>query len=159
MKITIPAIIEGGKATAGPPLGPVLGPTGMNIGLIISTINEKTKMYAGLKIPITVIVDKVAKTFEIEVGSPATGELIKGELKIQKGRKEKGQIVGDLKFAQAIKVAKMKQGGTLSKTLKAGVNEVLGTCVSLGVTCDGKDPREIIKAVNSGQYDSQLKAA
>ncbi|MFA5105479.1 MAG: 50S ribosomal protein L11 [Candidatus Micrarchaeia archaeon] len=159
MKMTIPAIVEGGKATAGPPLGPALGPTGMNIGQIIATINEKTKIYAGLKVPVKVIVDKAAKTFEIEVGSPPTGELIKGELKIQKGRKEKGETVGNLTFAQAMKVAKMKQGGTLSKSLKAGVNEVLGTCVSLGVTCEGKDPRAIIKSVNSGEYDSQLKAA
>ncbi|MBM3229434.1 50S ribosomal protein L11, partial [Candidatus Parvarchaeota archaeon] len=101
MKMEIPAMVEGGKATAGPPLGPALGPTGMNIGQIIAAINEKTKIYAGLKVPVKVIINKDSKTFEIEVGSPPTGELIKAEVNAQKGRKEKGQVVGDLKISQA----------------------------------------------------------
>ena len=79
-KITIPAIVEGGKATAGPPLGPALGPLGVNIGGIIDEINKKTGPFAGLKVPVKVIVDKETKKFEIEVGSPSTGELLKKEL-------------------------------------------------------------------------------
>ena len=76
-KITIPAIVEGGKANAGPPLGPALGPLGVNIGGIIDSINKATAAFAGIKVPVKVIVDKATKTFEIEVGSPSTGELLK----------------------------------------------------------------------------------
>ena len=41
-KQSVDALIEGGKATAAPPLGPALGPTGVNIGLVVAEINKKT---------------------------------------------------------------------------------------------------------------------
>ncbi len=98
-KVTIPAIVEGGKATAGPPLGPALGPLGVNIGGIIDEINKKTSPFSGLKVPIKVIVDKNAKTFVIEVGSPSTGELLKKEAGVEKGKKggaDDPKVVGNL---------------------------------------------------------------
>lgn len=158
-KITIPAIVEGGKANAGPPLGPALGPLGVNIGGIIDEINKRTAAFSGTKVPIKVIVDKVNKTFEIEVGSPSTGELLKKELGVEKGRKggpDDPKTVGDLKFESVVKVARMKEGGSLVRNVKQGAKEVLGTCVSLGITVEGKDAREIRKAVDAGEFDSQL---
>ncbi len=158
-KITIPAIVEGGKANAGPPLGPALGPLGVNINGIIDEINKMTAAFAGIKVPVTVIVDKATKKFEIEVGSPSTGELLKKEAGAEKGRKggpEEPQVVGDLKFEQVVKVAKMKEGGSLVRNLKNGVKEVLGTCVSLGITVEGLDARKVIAEVNEGKHDSQL---
>jgi large subunit ribosomal protein L11 len=50
----------------------------------------------------------------------------------------------------------MKLDGMLSYELKTAVKEVLGTCVSLGVTVDGKAPREVIALINEGKYDSAL---
>ncbi|MFA6489893.1 MAG: 50S ribosomal protein L11 [Candidatus Micrarchaeia archaeon] len=158
-KITIPAIVEGGKATAGPPLGPALGPLGVNIGGIIDEINKATAPFAGLKVPVKVIVDKATKKFEIEVGSPSTGELLKKELGVEKGRKggaDDPKTIGDLKFASIVKVAKMKTGSSLVRNVKNGANEVLGTCVSLGITVEGKDARKIIEEVKNGEHDSQL---
>lgn len=153
MKITIQALVDGGKATAGPPLGPTLGPLGVNIGQIIASINEKTKSFDGLKVPVKVIVDKESKHFEIEVGTPPVSALVKKELKIEKGAKAKGEVVGNLTLQQVVKVAKMKSEVSLSKSLKANVNEVLGTCVSLGVTCEGKSAKEIIKEIKEGKHD------
>jgi len=156
MKITIQALVEGGKASAGPPLGPALGPLGVNIGQIIATINEKTKGYAGLSLPVKVIVDKETKTFEVEVGSPPVSALLKKELGIEKGAKsmKEGGPVGNLTLAQVVKVAKMKQSGSLAKTVKAAVNEVLGTCVSVGITVEGKSAKEIIQEVNAGKHNA-----
>ncbi len=159
--VTIPAIVEGGKATAGPPLGPALGPLGVNIGGIIDEINKKTAAFAGLKVPINVVVDKATKKFEIEVGSPSTGELLKKELGVEKGRKggaDDPKVVGNLKFEQVVRVAKMKMGTSLVNGLKQGACEVLGSCVSLGINVEGKDAREIIKEVSGGKRDSQLAA-
>ena len=158
-KITIPAIVEGGKATAGPPLGPALGPLGVNIGGIIDEINRKTGPFAGLKVPVKVVVDKDTKKFEIEVGSPSTGELLKKEAGAEKGRKggaDDPKTVGNLKFEQVVKVARMKTDGSLVRNVKNGVNEVLGTCVSLGITVEGQDARKIIEEVKAGKHDSQL---
>ena len=39
----ISSLVTGGAASAGPPLGPALGPLGVNIMEIINAINEKTK--------------------------------------------------------------------------------------------------------------------
>lgn len=158
-KITIPAIVEGGKASAGPPLGPALGPLGVNIGGIIDEINRRTKDFNGLKVPVKVVVDKATKKFEIEVGSPSTGELLKKELGVEKGRKggaEDPKVIGNLKFESVVKVAKMKMSGSLVRNLKQGANEVLGTCVSLGITVDGKDAKKIIEEVKKGEHESQL---
>jgi len=157
MKVTIQALVEGGKASAGPPLGPALGPLGVNIGQVIATINEKTKPYAGLSIPVKVVVDKDAKSFEVEVGSPPVSALLKKELGIEKGAKAKADgPVGDLKMEQVVKVAKAKQSASLGKTTRAVVNEVLGTCVSVGVTVDGRSPKELIKEVASGKHDALM---
>jgi large subunit ribosomal protein L11 len=156
-KVTIPAIVEGGKATAGPPLGPALGPLGVNIAGIIDEINKKTGPFAGLKVPVKVVVDKVSKKFEIEVGSPSTGELLKKELGVEKGRKggaDDPKVVGNLKLEQVVKVAKMKTSSSLTKHTKQGTNEVLGTCVSLGITVDGKDAKKIIEEVKKGEHES-----
>jgi large subunit ribosomal protein L11 len=158
-KVTIPAIVEGGRATAGPPLGPALGPLGVNIGGIIDEINKQTGAFAGLKVPVKVVVDKATKQFEIEVGSPSTGELLKKEAGVEKGRKggaEDPKTVGNLTFEQVVKVARMKSSGSLVRNLKNGVNEVLGTCVSLGISVNGQDARKTIAEVKEGKHDSAL---
>ncbi len=56
-KQTISSLVTGGEASAGPPLGPALGPMGVNIMEVINAINEKTKEFQGMKIPVSVIVD------------------------------------------------------------------------------------------------------
>ena len=74
---TINALIEAGKATAGPPLGPALGPLGINTGKVVNDINEKTKSFEGIRIPVKVIINPATKTYTIEVGSPSVSSLIK----------------------------------------------------------------------------------
>ena len=61
MAETIEALVEGGKASAGPPLGPALGPMGVNIMQVINTINDKTKEFNGMKVPVKVIIDLATK--------------------------------------------------------------------------------------------------
>jgi len=157
MKITIESLVEGGAASAGPPLGPALGPLGVNIGEIIAAINEKTKGFKGMKVPVTLVVDKDTKEFEIAVGSPPVSALILKEVGVEKGVKTKEEgTIGDLSMEQVVKIAKMKQGNSLAKELKGVVNEVIGTCLSLGVTVGGKDPRDAIAEVNQGKHDSLL---
>lgn len=157
MPDTVKALVDGGKATASPPLGPALGPLGVNIMQIITAINEKTKQFEGMKVPIKVIVDPKTKKFDIEVGTPPTSSLILKELNLDKGSGTPStRKIGNLTVDQAIKVAKMKQDGLLGKNLKKKTKEVIGTCVSLGVTVEGKKPQEIQKAIDDGVYDSKF---
>jgi len=41
----------------------------------------------------------------------------------------------------------------LAQTLKSAAKEMLGTCVSLGVTVEGKDPREVQSEIDEGKYE------
>lgn len=153
----VEALVEGGKASAGPPIGPALGPLGVNVGEIISKVNEKTASYEGMTVPVKIIVDDKTKEFEIEVGSPPTSALIRKELGIEKGAGSADQgAVGDLSISQLAKLAEQKTGSTLAKSQKARASEVLGTCVSMGVTVAGKDPREIQREIKEGKYDEEL---
>ena len=159
---TINAIVEGGKASAGPPLAPALAPMGVNIGQLVADLNKQTAAFAGVKVPVKVIVDKGTKKWRFEIGSPATSEMVKKEIGIQVGRKggkEDEKTVGDLKMQQAIKIAKAKANSTLAKQIKDQLSEVFGTCVSMGVTVEGKDPREARKSLINGEYDSLLGAS
>ncbi|MEM1565729.1 MAG: 50S ribosomal protein L11 [Candidatus Bathyarchaeia archaeon] len=156
-KKIVELLVNGGQATAGPPLGPALGPLGVNVLAVVNKINELTKDYAGMKVPVKVIVDPETKQFEVNVGTPTTSALIVSELKIEKGSgNPKAQKVGNLSMQQLIKIAKIKRPELLSKTLKAAVKEVLGTCVSMGVTVEGKDPKEVIREIDAGKYDEMF---
>ncbi len=157
MTDTVEALVEGGKASAGPPLGPALGPLGVNIMQIINKINDKTKQFDGMKVPVKVIVNPKTKDFEIEVGTPPASSLIFKELGLEKGSGSAGtHKIGNLSIDQAIKVAKMKYDNLLGKELKQKTKEVIGTCVSIGVTVEGKKPQEIQKAIDKGEFDSKF---
>ena len=154
-KDTVEVLIEGGSATPGPPLGPALGPFGINMMQVVDEINQKTADFAGMKVPVKVIVD--GKDFEIEIGTPPTTALIKEELGIEKGSHEPGlDIINDLPIETALKIARMKFDSLLANDYKAGVKEVMGTCVSMGLSVDGKDPRQAQKDVDAGVYDDIL---
>ncbi len=144
-------MVEGGKATAGPPLGPALGPMGVNIGLVLKEINEKTKLFAGMQVPVKVIVDPETKKFDVSVGKPPVSALLKKELGIETATgASKTKLSGDLKIDQIKKVAAMKIDNMNAASVKSSVLEVLGTCVSMGITVDGKDPRETQKLIKDG---------
>lgn len=150
-------LVDGGKATPGPPLGPALGPLGVNIVEILKAINEKTKAFEGMKVPVTLLVDPKTKAFTIEVGTPPTSALVQKETRIEKGSGDPGKTrVGNLSLSQAIKIANMKKDSMQGKSLKARVMEVVGTCVSMGVTVDGKTAKDVAKEIQAGKYDAKL---
>jgi len=158
MKATIKALVDGGKATPGPPIGPALGPLGVNVGQIVAKINEKTAAFDGMKVPVKIIIDKKTKQFDIEVGSPPVSALIRKELGLEKGAKTAGkEVVGNLTFGQAVELAKLKLGAMMAKDLKAAVKEVLGTCVSMGVTIDGREAREVQREIDEGKHEEELR--
>ena len=154
-KKVVELIVNGGQANAGPPLGPALGPLGVNIVAVVNKINEITKDYAGMKVPVKVSVDPEDKTFDVTVGTPTASALLVAELKIEKGSGTPNTVkAGDLTMEQLIKIAKIKAPQLLAPDTKNATKEVLGTCVSLGVTVDGKDPREVQKEIDDGIYES-----
>jgi len=157
-KETVEALVDGGKATAAPPLGSSLGPLKVNMGQIISQINEKTKVFSGMKVPVKIIVDTDTKDFSIEIGTPPTSQLIKKEVKLETGSGEPNKLkVGVLAFEQIIKIAKMKEDAILANNFKSAVKVVIGVCGSMGILIENKDFKEIMKEVNEGKYDSLIQ--
>jgi len=152
----VEALVDGGRASAGPPLGPALGPKGVNIGQVIEKINERTKAFDGMKVPVKVMIND-DKSFEIKVGTPPVSALIKSELGIDLGAgNPKAEKVGDLTLDQAKKIADMKQDDLLGADLKSRVLEIAGSCVSIGVKIDGKAPKIFQKDVKDGLYDDRF---
>jgi large subunit ribosomal protein L11 len=155
---TIDVLVEGGRATAGPPLGPALGPLGLNIIQVVEAVNERTASFDGMKVPVKILVDPTAGTFELEVGTPTTSALLLKEAGLEKGSDNpRTETVGNLSMAQVVKVAQMKGDGTLGADLKGKTLEVLGSCVSLGVSVENKEPREVQADVKAGLYDGHLQ--
>ncbi len=152
MPQTVNIMVEGGKASAGGSLGPALGPLGLNLGLLIKEINDKTQTFAGMQVPVSIIItDPAAKKYEIKVGIPPTSALIKKELGIESASgNKKEKIAGDATMDMIRKVANSKINAMLSYDLKGAVMEVLGTCVSMGINVEGKDPKEIQKLITNG---------
>ena len=157
-KKMVDALINGGQATAGPPLGPALGPLGVNVLAVVNKINEATKSYSGMKVPVKIAIDTETKEFEISVGTPTTPALIVSELGVEKGSENpKTNKVGDLSLEQILRVAKVKRTELLAGSLKAAVKEVLGSCVSMGVTVEDKDPRDVQREIDEGKHNELLE--
>ena len=216
---TLDLLIEGGKAKPGPATAPKLGALKVNMGQLFQDINEKTKDYVGMNVPVKVIINKKDHSYKISIGTPPVSSLLRKELglkkiageikteesekggekakedekedekeekkeekkegeeekteekktkkeekreKAEKVRKDKEkekirEIVADVKMEQCVKVAKMKRESLLAKTFKGAVKEVVGSCVSMPVTVEGKTPKETLKDIDEGKYDSVLK--
>jgi large subunit ribosomal protein L11 len=156
-KQTISSLVTGGEASAGPPLGPALGPMGVNILEIINAINEQTKEFQGMKIPVSVSVDSDTKKWEIEVGIPSASALLLKEAGIQKGSGTSGtEWVGEVSADMIAKIAKVKLETSYASSLKSVAKQIVGTCVSLGIKVEGKTPKEFTTEINEGKWDSKL---
>lgn len=150
---TIEVLVPGGEATPGPPLGPELGPTPVNVQDVVAQINDDTAAFDGMEVPVTVDYDD-GGSFTVEVGVPPTAELVKDEAGFETGSGEPhSEFVANLTVDQVRTVAEQKQSDLLSYDIKNAAKEVVGTCTSLGVTIEGNDPREFKERLDDGEYD------
>ena len=158
--VTVDLLVDGGKATPGGAMGPALGPLGVNIGQVIQEINSQTQAYSGMKVPVKITVNKKTKEFDLVIGIPPASALVLKAANIPKGSGTPNtEIVGNITFPQLIGAAKAKWADLSAGTVAAACKEILGTMVCMGVTCEGKDPREIQKEIDEGKYEELLKEA
>lgn len=152
VKKIISMLVKGGDMKPGPALGTTLGPLGVNMGQVVSKVNQATASRKGIRVPVNLVIDLSTKAVEVEVKEPPVSQLIKAELKYEKGSATPGQAaVGDLTTEQITKIAKEKLGKTMSKELKTVLLEVAGSCLSNGVTINGKSAREFIQEIKEGK--------
>jgi large subunit ribosomal protein L11 len=157
-KKSISALVTGGEASAGPPLGPALGPLGVNVLAIVNEINKQTADFKGMRVPVKIDIDTETKQFTVTVGTPTTSALIAKESGIPKGSaKPNLELAGDLSVDKVVMIAKSKIAGSYAATVRSAVKEVVGSCVSMGVKVEGLDPREFMKQIDEGKWDSKLQ--
>ncbi len=155
---TIEVLIPGGEADPGPPLGPELGPTPVDVQDVVSSINDETAAFDGMEVPVTVEYED-GGSFDIEVGVPPTTELIKDEAGFDTGSGEPADdFVADLSVEQVKTIAEQKMSDLLSYDVRNAAKEIGGTCVSLGVTVEGENARTFNERVDAGDYDDALEA-
>src|SRR3989344_1116119 len=153
----IKLLIEGGDMKPGPTIAQQLGPMGINISKVISKINEVTKEFKGMKVPVDLDINEKTKEFSVKTSSPPTAELLKKELKLEKGSNNHKELkMNNASIEDIIKIAKIKSPDMLEKGLKAAVKSVLGTCVSIGILVENKEPKEITKDVAEGKFDNEI---
>jgi large subunit ribosomal protein L11 len=152
-KEKVDVLVKGGAATPAPPIGPSLSPLGVNVVEVVKEINEKTKAFAGMEVPVKITVDTATKKFTISVGTPPVTSMIKKELKIEKMAKvnedKSRTTAGNISFHKLIEIAKSKD--SIRGDLKAKVKQIVGTCQSSGVLIDGKTPKEIMIEIEEGK--------
>jgi large subunit ribosomal protein L11 len=152
------ALVTGGEANAGPPLGPALGPLGVNVLAIVNEINKQTGDFKGMRVPVKVEVDQETKQFTVTVGTPTTAALVVKESGIAKGSgKPNLDLVGDLTIDKVVTIAKSKMAGSYAKTVRSAVKEIVGSCVSIGVKIEGKSAREFMGEIEAGKWDSKFE--
>ena len=157
---TFSFIVNGGEATGGPPIGPALGPLGVNIMSVVATINEMTAEYKGVPVPVDVTIDTDSKEHKVKVGMLSTFALITQAIGIAKGSPTPNtEYVGNLTFEQVKNIARRKRDGILASTLKSAVKEIVGSCQSMGVTVDDHPAMEVQSLIVAGEYDSVLAEA
>ncbi|UEC42563.1 MAG: 50S ribosomal protein L11 [Methanothrix sp.] len=151
----IEVLVPGGKASAGPPLGPALGPLGVNVAEVVKKINEATADLNGMQVPVKVTV-KSRTEYYVDVGTPPTSALVLKEAGLEKGSGNALQAVGNLTMDQVVKVAGIKKNNLLSVSLKGAAKEVIGTCGTMGITVEGMARKEAQAAVDEGRFDDLL---
>ncbi len=129
VKLQIPA----GKANPAPPVGPALGPHGVNIMEFCKAFNAQTKDLGDTIVPfaMTVYADR---TFSFITKTPPASELIKKAAGIVKGSGEPNkELVGKITVEQARGIAETKLPDLNTKDLEAATEIIKGTARSMGV--------------------------
>jgi large subunit ribosomal protein L11 len=132
IKLQIPA----GKATPAPPVGPALGPSGINIMNFCKEFNEKTAAQAGLIIPVELSVYQ-DRSFTFVLKTPPAAVLLKKAVGLEKG----SGVPNKDKVAKVTKkaireIAELKMVDLNANDVEAAMKMVEGTARSMGITVE-----------------------
>lgn len=133
VKIQIPA----GKATPAPPVGTVLGPTGINLSEFCTKYNDATKDRMGDILPVEISIYE-DRSFDFVIKTPPTAFLIKKYAKIAKGSsKGANETVATLTEEQLKEIAEIKLPDLNAYTIESAMKIVEGTARDMGVKIAG----------------------
>jgi large subunit ribosomal protein L11 len=155
--MNIKLLIDGGDMKPGPAIAQKIGPLGINMGKVISEINNATTDFKGMKVPVEIEINEKTKAFTVKTSSPPTSELLKKEINIETGSGDHKKIkVGNASIEDVIKVTKIKFQDMLQKEFKSAVKSVLGTCTSIGILVENESPKDVIKKIEQGEFEKEI---
>ena len=133
VKLQIPA----GKATPAPPVGPALGPHGINIMAFCKEYNARTASQAGSIIPVelTIYADG---SFSFITKTPPAADLLRKAVGVDKGSAEPNRIkVGTITRQQLREIAEIKMKDLNAVDIEGAEKQIMGTARSMGVEVEG----------------------
>ena len=134
--------LSAGKATPAPPVGSVLGPTGINIGQFVKQFNDATASQAGTIIPVVINI-YADRSFSFVMKTPPASILIKKAAGLEhassKCKKEK---VGTLTMAQVREIAQVKMPDLNAATIESAMSMIAGTARSMGITVQKEENKD-----------------
>lgn len=147
--------VVGGEPPSNAVLSSKLSPYGCNPKKAGDEISKNTKEFTNIRLFVKLhIQSREIKKVDL---IPMCSSYVIKELKepIRQRRKVKGAVykhTGNLTLEQVKTIAKKMKEKSLSRDLKGTVKEVLGTCLAVGITVDGKSPKEVTKEVDEGLH-------
>ena len=148
--------VVGGEPPSNAVLSAKLAPFGCNPKKAGETISKQTAEYTNIRIYAKLSI-QAREIKNVEVIPTCSAYIIKAlkEPKRQR-KKEKGAVfkhTGNLTFEEIKKIANNMRPKSLAREMKGTIKEVLGTCVAVGITVDGKSPKDVQKEVDAGKHN------
>ena len=145
--------VVGGEVAAAAALAPKCAPVGLPPKKVGEDIQKATTMWKGLKIYIEIMVQN--RQCHVTVLPTAAPMVLKALKEPPRDRKKVKNVVhnGNMKFDEVVEIAKTLRSKSCAASLSGTVKEVLGTCVSVGCTVDGKSPKDIQAAIDDGEIE------
>lgn len=129
--------LAAGQATSAPPVGPALGPYGVDIGGFCKQFNAKTQGQPGMVIPVVLTI-YADRTFSFVTKTPPAAVLLKKAAGLAKGSAVPNRDkVGKVSLAQVREIAKIKAVDLNAADEEAAMKMVAGTARSMGIEIVG----------------------
>ncbi|PIA29103.1 hypothetical protein AQUCO_06200002v1 [Aquilegia coerulea] len=129
--------VTGGEVGAASSLAPKIGPLGLSPKKIGEDIAKETaKDWKGLRVTVKLTVQN--RTAKVSVDRKKTKNI---------------KHTGNISIDDVIEIAKVMKPRSMAKELTGTVKEILGTCVSVGCTVDGKDPKDLQQEIADGDIE------
>jgi large subunit ribosomal protein L11 len=126
-------ILEGGKATPSQPVGPALGPYGVNMMAFVNEYNKRTAHHAGLQVPVLVSIYG-DRSMTLDVKQPTTSSMLRKAAGVDKGSTEpKRTMVGQITRRQITEMAQVKMTDLNTNDVEAAARIIAGTARSMGL--------------------------
>ena len=145
--------IQAGKATAAPPVGTALGPSGINLQEFCTRFNDATRDKMGDIIPCEISVYE-DRTFDFVLKTAPAAFLLKKAAKIQKGSKKgANEIVATITKEDVRKIAEEKMPDLNANDIEAAMKIIEGTARNMGIAVKGVNDQELAEQAKEAQAE------